>query len=721
MTQPVSPRIPLQSILVLDGVRWLVVGQDKDCYRVETVDGRESVALSRELLRRAVSEMRCEVITPAALVKKKALLQYTGGIENVDQLSEQMKMNVRAALALVRGIDVMEAEGEKITHRFLDQPHIRSRLQSLAFDVTNDRDLFRYAKFCGTKLGENFPKGRTLCVMRKRWKDFDQNPVVLIQRHNKKGPRGLLGRRLTAVQDRFVQYVVSQYSKPTKPQLAPLYRLARAKFDESFELLLQGMSYPSLTTVRNALKRKSKRQMLLGREGRKVAQNQSAAGVTDIRALEFGQSVFTDQVYLSIFVRRKGTRSFKEVDPKTVTPDLQEDEVLRVWLHVMIDRASRMPLAWVLSDTADGNHSIELHRMATRDKTKEKVRYGCKSDPAPATGILFHGADNGTATRNGAVYAAQLGLNMIARTGRTYVSTDQAPIESFFRTVQFQLLNFLDGYTGSRPGELAGYDAKKAASLALGDLYERLTHFFIDVYPLNAHRGADDHNATPMQRFRRVMKEYGEIDPPSPEARRIHLGIRKEVSTNNQGVQVFGLPYSCTELQEFTGGSSKKVTVHIDPDFIREVTIFAEGREDPMTGKLSMTALQDCNLDEAQDALHKAAEADPELKAEEDKRLGMALRRQAEASILEDPRCPDTYRRVERLERQAEALSKVESRPASFARMTCAPGSITALDGSANSYRPGGDTAWSSSSSVASKPDFDPKSLTFKPVKESKI
>ncbi|MCE8421691.1 hypothetical protein LZ190_24090, partial [Rhodovulum sulfidophilum] len=86
--------------------------------------------------------------------------------------------------------------------------------------------------------------------------------------------------------------------------------------------------------------------------------------------------------------------------------------------------------------------------MATRDKTKEKVRYGCKRDPAPPAGLLLSSADNGTATRNGSVYSAQLGTGTIVMTGRTYHATDKPCVEGLFGTTQFQVLNFLPGYTG---------------------------------------------------------------------------------------------------------------------------------------------------------------------------------------------------------------------------------------------------------------------------------
>ena len=321
----------------------------------------------------------------------------------------------------------------------------------------------------------------------------------------------------------------------------------------------------------------------------------------DVRAFMYGEKAEIDQVYLSIFTDGSGTVRAQEIDPSQVGEELEENEIRRLWLHCMFDIATRMCLAWIIAESADADHSLALLRMATRDKTREKVRYGCKLDPAPPAGLLLQSADNGSATRNGSVYAGQLGAGAIVMPGRTYHAPDKPFVERPFGTLQWQVLNFLPGYAGSRPGELEGYDPKASAKLTHDQLYGTITQFFVDEYSRREHNGTGMFKATPWQKFLEVLDVYGGIEAPSQRDRRIHLGVKRTASTTSEGVKIFNLPFNSTELQRFAGGASRRVTVHLDPDDLRHVSVTAEGHPEIMTARLSMTALSDLTLEEALD------------------------------------------------------------------------------------------------------------------------
>ena len=111
------------------------------------------------------------------------------------------------------------------------------------------------------------------------------------------------------------------------------------------------------------------------------------------------------------------------------------------------------------------------------------------TDAAPPAGLLLQSADNGSATRNGSVYAGQLGAGAIVMPGRTYHAPDKPFVERPFGTLQWQVLNFLPGYAGSRPGELEGYDPKASAKLTHDQLYGTITQFFVDEYSRREHNG----------------------------------------------------------------------------------------------------------------------------------------------------------------------------------------------------------------------------------------
>lgn len=82
--------IPRGSELILDGHRWKVVGVARDDIDVEAEDGTQS-SLTRDRIEEAILASRCEVVTPTAAEKRKALLDYTGGFESVDQLTMMLR------------------------------------------------------------------------------------------------------------------------------------------------------------------------------------------------------------------------------------------------------------------------------------------------------------------------------------------------------------------------------------------------------------------------------------------------------------------------------------------------------------------------------------------------------------------------------------------------------------------------------------------------------
>lgn len=325
-------------------------------------------------------------------------------------------------------------------------------------------------------------------------------------------------------------------------------------------------------------------------------------------------------------------------------------------------------------------------------------------------------ADNGSATRNRRIYAGQLGLNMAVMTGRTYHSNDKPYVERPFGTLQWQVLNFLPGYTGSRPGELSGADPIAAAALSPDGLYGTITRYLVDEYPFQPHRGTGMFGATPMQKMLEVYGNYGEVDPPNQGDRRLHLGIKRVASTTSEGVKIFNIPYNSTELQRFASGASKRVTVHLDPDDLRKVSITAEGHQDVIEADLKMTAFSDLTLEEALTVMEEAVKGNPHMRALHDANLWDARARRAkESGFFPDSTLPASYRGLDDLEKRADALAQVELVPNTSSGPTVPPGSIMDRSGHA-SAQPVDDMA-AAAPHQAKRHD----KVAFKPIKESKL
>jgi len=323
--------------------------------------------------------------------------------------------------------------------------------------------------------------------------------------------------------------------------------------------------------------------------------------------------------------------------------------------------------------------------------------------------------------RNAKVRGAQLGVGATTIDGRTHHATDKPYVERFFGTMQWDLLNFLPGYAGSRPGELPGYNPVAEAGLTPDELYGVITRYMVDEYPFKPHNGTGMFGATPRQKLAEVIQAYGEIKAPSARDRRLHLGLKAECSVTSEGVLFKGVPYNSGELQRFMDSrNDKRVTVHVDPDYPGLASITLEGHPGEITAKLRMTALKDLTLDEIFDVMAGAVESNPQRRQLDDAALKAARARRArENGFFTPSNDPSTYNRLDKLQKQADTLLGVECVNVGRPLDTVPPGQImsrnrvgwAAIDQRTNTR------AITDATTTESKPP----SPLFSPIKESKF
>ncbi|SLN26337.1 Integrase core domain protein [Roseivivax jejudonensis] len=718
MTSTPLYKVPSGSRLVLEGRHWLVTGREEYGYAVEGVEDGECLTLSYARVDSAIKERVCEVIKPADAEVREALVKFTGGLEIFEQLSPEQQDTVRARLAIVTAMDELEAEGLRLTQRSISEKGaLRSTLLNRATELSKGRKFIEAAR--GGKFKRLFqcPQGRTLARYRQNYHRYGRNPVALIDRDHLKGRPA---ERLSYLQERFIDYIIEQWNRVEKPTLATLVEDAKPVFHVPPEQIADGFKFPSITTIRARIKAMSEVVKAIGRSGVRHATNLKGAGSTDVRALMYGEKAEIDQVYLSIFTDDSGAVRSRVINPNEVDEDLAENEIRRLWLHAMFDVATHLPLASIIAETADADHSQALLRMATRDKTREKVRYECKRDPAPAVHIAMATADNGSATRNGAIYASQLGMGTVVELGRAYHATDKPCVERAFGTMQWQVLNFLPGYTGSRPGELEGYEPKKSAKLTRDQLYGIITRFLVDDYSHSEHRGTGMFNATPWEKLEEAVSVYGGIDAPSQMRRCLHLGVKTQASTTSEGVLAFYLPFNSTELQRYAGGTSKRVTIHMDPDDLRKAYVTAEKHDKVIEVDLRMTALQDLTLEEAIEVMEAACRRDPKAQELHDRHLHEVRKRFAqESGFFPDSRDPSNYQTMDKLRRRADRLAQVEMRPTGITGPTAPPGQVT--DRSSGNHVFKVKKSGAPDQGIGDKKPSKSGQASFKPIKESML
>ncbi|MCZ7676392.1 MAG: hypothetical protein M5U35_11645 [Roseovarius sp.] len=286
----------------------------------------------------------------------------------------------------------------------------------------------------------------------------------------------------------------------------------------------------------------------------------------------------------------------------------------RFWIVVMLDVASRMPLGWVVTESPCAEATVALFRMATRDKTREKLLYGCTGEPAAAVGLLHVKNDNGSGLRNSAAVGALMGIGSVNTISRAYESAERPHIESLFGVLEIDVLNLLPGFTGGRPGALPGYDAMENGVMSVEELHEIITRYFIDEYPSTRHHGVTMGGRRPTEMYKAINEARGQIPLIDPHLRRINLGWEQEVTPTDEGVRVFqGIWFNSDELQEQCEkhNARSKVKVFVDPDDMNLATVILPLVKDPIEVRLQITAFADMTLPEILRLMAELRREDP--------------------------------------------------------------------------------------------------------------
>jgi putative transposase len=310
-------------------------------------------------------------------------------------------------------------------------------------------------------------------------------------------------------------------------------------------------------------------------------------------------------------------------------------------------------------------------------------------------------------------------LESMVQTGRTYTSTDNPIAERIFGTMQFGVLNTQGGYVGSRPGELPGYDPAANTRLTPDSLYGIITRYLVNEYSHQPHRGVGMFGMTPWQKLEETRAKYGDIEAPSPEKRRLYLGITRVMSTTSEGVLFDFLPYNSNALQHFHDGKPKKVKIYLDPDFKDKVTIQPLRSKLTFEADLKMTAFEGLTYEETIAVAKAAAQDNPAKSKINDAMVKEArAKRVTESGFYLDPNKPEAYSKVALLEMQATALKSIDFVPdRSFAAApVLMPGSITQRPQKSSGQKPPPSPATFPSGGGA-----PPNGPNFTPIKKSKL
>ena len=126
-------------------------------------------------------------------------------------------------------------------------------------------------------------------------------------------------------------------------------------------------------------------EMLAATKGERHARNRRGRGSTDIRALFVGEYVEIDECKASLVASAKARGQSESLsDPdRTALEDIDKEIRTRLSILVMIDVATRMPLAWVISDQlsdAGGTSHPAIHLEKVVDQGRRQNMIGIHFD-----------------------------------------------------------------------------------------------------------------------------------------------------------------------------------------------------------------------------------------------------------------------------------------------------------------------------------------------------
>ncbi|QRF65537.1 hypothetical protein [Ponticoccus alexandrii] len=438
-------------------------------------------------------------------------------------------------------------------------------------------------------------------------------------------------------------------------------------------------------------------ELMIATEGMRETKRKRGRGSTDVRALMIGELCGMDEQKFSMVAAAKLKGFWHTLSQDEKDAYEAADKYIRKRLHILIlvDVASRMPLAWIIAENPNAEATLALLRMATRDKTREERRYGCMNEAARGCGIHFLRNDNGTGLRNVPVIKALMGMGTINGITRTYSPKDRAHDERLFGTLESRFFKVMAGYTGRRPGDIPGYDAIKNGVVDVELLYGMLTRYLVDEYPFERNYGVGMGGRRPRDVYDAINAARGQVRMSDPNTRRIHLGWEASTTPTDDGVRVFeGIWFNSDRLQHAreTNRFKGKVKVFVDPDDLKFATVLMPGEPDPIEVHLQMTVFADMTLGEVLQLMAEYRREEPEVtEIYHDCLMAVKMRRFEDiSSIGVEHELPRSYTTVE----ECKAMAKVVFAGARMARSrtlagTTAPDAITSLGKDATAFKIG--------------------------------
>lgn len=259
----------------------------------------------------------------------------------------------------------------------------------------------------------------------------------------------------------------------------------------------------------------------------------------------------------------------------------------RPWLTVIIDRRTRMILGFSLTFTPPSWVSVmEALRIAVRPKkdllesVASAVGAAAFRSPWPCQGSMSRlFCDNGPEFRSASMRATEAALNMQVVDLPRASGWLKGRVESWFKTLNKQLIHKLPGTTKSNPRARGNYRSEKEATLTIADANWAIAKWIVDVYHTEVHSGTGE---IPLTCWMREIAEIGEKPAPAEEVLAPLTGLIVPRKLRPTGVQHLTLRWNSNAFSALRNrlGGNADVEVRIDPYDLRTAYILDPTRTD---------------------------------------------------------------------------------------------------------------------------------------------
>lgn len=311
----------------------------------------------------------------------------------------------------------------------------------------------------------------------------------------------------------------------------------------------------------------------------------------DLAVLRSGKAA-ADRRFRIVKAGPKVTRILERVEADHTPLDLfLIDQVTglplgRPLLTIYIDVFSRFPLGYHLSFGSTSAAAVIgglRHAVLPKAATVEAIPnlpvqhvwpcYGLMDMLVLDNGLEFLGED-----LNSVAYDLGIHLQYCPKRQPRF----KGVVERYLKTVNYFFTHQLPGTSLARLSDRGDYDSAKHAVLSLAEFRHLFEKWLLDVYAQSIQRGI---GTTPWARWHEGLNQRTPVLPGSVGELQRRIGLVRERTLSNQGIQLNGLHYAGPSLTSVirTWGAGTKVRVVFDADDLGSIQVWPPEAQEPIT------------------------------------------------------------------------------------------------------------------------------------------